>query len=74
MAGGGSQPAKSTAEAGESDACLEQVGGGLLDLGPDILGGISVGFIIRFRDMANEAVHWEGVGRIPQQGGPRDDR
>ena len=59
---------------GEADAGIEQGGGGCRDLGPDILGGGSVGPVVQVIHMDDDAAHWEGVGRIPPQGGPQADR
>ena len=58
---------------GEADAGVYQGGGRCLDLGTDILGGDSVGNVVRVRDVGNEPPHWEGVGRIPSQGCLQDD-
>ena len=43
-------------------------------LGPDLLGGGSVGHDIRVKDMGDDTPHWEGFGRIPPQGGTQADR
>ena len=59
---------------GEADMSIEQGGGGCPDLGPDILGGGSVGIVVRVRDVGDDAAHQEGVGQIPPHGGPQDDR
>ena len=74
LVGGGPQPAEGMAEVGEADAGFEQGGGGCLELGPDILGGSSVGTVVQVRDVGDGAAHWEGVGRIPPHGGPQADR
>ena len=59
---------------GEDDRCLEKGGGGgCPDLGPDILGGGSVGPLVRVRDVGDDAAHREGAGNIPPQGGPQGD-
>ena len=29
--------------------------------------------ILRVRDVGYDSMHWEGVGQIPPQGGPKDD-
>ena len=48
-------------------------GCGCPDLGPDILGGGPVGNYLRVIDVGHDPTHWEGVGRIPPQGGPQAD-
>ena len=45
-------------------------GYGFLDLGPDILGGGTVGIVVWVRDVCDDPTHQEGVGRIPPQVGP----
>ena len=59
---------------GEADAGVYQGGGICLDLGPDILGSGSVGPFVRVRNVGDETVNWEGVGQIPPQGDPQDER
>ena len=46
---------------------------GCLDLGENLLGGGSGGSNVRVRDVGDDTTHWEGFGRIPPQGGPKDD-
>ena len=43
------------------------------DLGPDILGGGSVGPVVRVGDVGDDTTHREGVGRIPSHVGPQAD-
>ena len=74
LAGGGPQVLEGMAEVGESDAGIEQVGCGCLDLGTDILCGGSVGPVVRVRDVGDDAAHWEGVGKIPPQVSLQADR
>ena len=69
LAGSGPQPAEDTVEVGKADAGVEQGGGGCPDLGTDILGGDSVGNVVRVRDVGDDAAHQEGVGRITPQYG-----
>ena len=59
---------------GAADAVVEQGGGGCPDLGPDILGGGSVGTIVLVRDMGDDTAHWEVVGGVLPQGGTQADR
>ena len=49
MAGSGPQPAEGTAEVDEDEVGLDQGGVGCLDLGTEILGGGSVGPVVRFK-------------------------
>ena len=49
-------------------------GFGCPDLGPDILGGGTVGIVVRVKDVGDNPTHWEDVGRIIPQGGPQADR
>ena len=56
---------------GKADTGIEQVGGEYPDLRPDILGCGSVGPVVWFRDMGDDASHQEGVGWITPQGGPQ---
>ena len=44
------------------------------DLRTYILGGGEFGPVIRIRDVGDDDMHWEGVGRIPPHGGPKADR
>ena len=41
---------------------IDQGGGGFPDLGPDILGGGSVGYFVWVRYVGDDAAHREGVG------------
>ena len=59
---------------GEAVSGIDQIWCGCPDLGPDILGGGSVGPVARVRDVGDDSSHQEGVGRIPPQGGPQDGR
>ena len=59
---------------GKDEAGLVQGGGGFLELSTDILGGGSVGPLVWFIDVGDNAAHLEGVGQIPPQGGPQADR
>ena len=43
-------------------------------MGTDSLGGGAIGPYIRVRYTSPHAAYEEGVGRIPPQGGPQDDR
>ena len=61
-------------EVGEADKGLEHGGGRCPDLRPYIIGNCAVGPDIQIRDVGDDATHQEGVGRIPPQGGPHDDR
>ena len=69
MVGGVPKYTKGTAEVVEADAGLLHVRVVRLDLRTDILGGGSVGLVVRVRDVVHDATHQEIVGRIPQQGG-----
>ena len=53
---------------------LDQGGVGCPELGPDILGGGSVGPILRVRYVCDDAAHLEGVARIPLQGDTQANR
>ena len=57
----------------KADAGLEQGGGGCPDLGPYLLGGGAVGPVVRIRNVGDNVVHLEGVGRIPPQDVPQAD-
>ena len=39
-----------------------------------MLGVGPVGNVVRVGDLGDNPLHWEGVGRIPPQGGPQADR
>ena len=53
---------------------VDQRGGGCPDLGPDTLGGGSVGPVVQVRYMGDETGQQESIGRIPPQGSPQTDR
>ena len=52
---------------------IEQEGCGCLDLGENLCNGVSEGHAVWVRDMGDNTAHWEGLGRIPSQGGPQAD-
>ena len=51
----------------------EQGGSRFPDLGEDRRAGGSGIHVIQVGDVGNDTAHWEGFGRILQQGGPQDD-
>ena len=57
LARGGTQPAKYMAEVGKANTGLEQGGCGCPDLGPDVLGGVSVSHVVRVEDMGDDTVY-----------------
>ena len=59
---------------GETDAGVEQGGGGCPYLKPYILGGGSVGPVVQVRDMVYDAAYCEGVGRVLPQSGLQANR
>ena len=67
------QPAEITAKVVAADKGADQGGCGCLDLGPDILGSGTFSNVVRFGDVGDDPPHWEGVRRIPPQGGPQAD-
>ena len=73
MASGGQQPAEVKAEVGATDNVAGKRWCICLELGPDIIGGGPVCNDLRVRGVGNDPTHWEGVGRIPPQGGLQDD-
>ena len=74
MDSGGQKPEKGKAVVGVTDKGSGKKGDGCPDLGPYILGGGTVGIVVRLGDVVDDPTHWEGVGRIPTQGGPQADR
>ena len=74
MDSGGPQPAETTAEVGVAESCVYQGRCGCPDLGPELLGGGTVGHDLRVGDVGHDTAHWEDFGRIPPQGGPQADR
>ena len=60
-------------EVGAADLDIEHGGSGWLDIGTDLLGGSAIFHAVRVRDIGPDAVHEEGVGQIPPQGGPQAD-
>ena len=52
------QPAEGMAKLGEADMGFEQGGGGLPDLGPDILGFRAVSPVVRIIDVGDDTSHW----------------
>ena len=73
LASGGQQPSEITAEVGADDSILELGWCGFPDLGEDLPGSGSVGHNLLVRDVGHDTPHWEGLGRIPPQGGPQAD-
>ena len=43
------------------------------DLGENLHGGVSGGPNVWVRDVGDDTAHWEGLGRIPPQGGLQAD-
>ena len=58
---------------GVSNKGYVQVGYRFPDLIPNLLISVPVGHVVRVGDVGDETLHWEGVGRIPQQGGLQAD-
>ena len=58
---------------GAVDKGAKQGGFGCPALRPDLLGGGTVCHAVRVGYVSHDPPHWEGVGRIPTQGGPQDD-
>ena len=58
---------------GATDSGIEQGGSGCPDIRTYLLVGGAIGPAIQVRDIGTEAMHKEGVGRIPPHGGPQDD-
>ena len=59
---------------GADESDIDQGGSGCPDIGTDLIGGGSIGTAIRVRYMVPDSNYEEGVGRIPPQGVPQDDR
>ena len=73
MEGVSTQPTARQIEVVVADWDIQQVQSVCPDLGPDLLGGGSVGHTLRVGDMGTDTTHEEGSGRIPPQGGPKAD-
>ena len=58
---------------GAADLNIEHGGSGFPEIGTYLLGYSAIGNGVWVRDMGPDAVHEEGVGRIPPQGGPQAD-
>ena len=58
---------------GATDESSGKRGCRCLYLGTNILGNGTVSVGVWVGDMGDDPTHWEGVGRIPPQGGPQAD-
>ena len=61
-------------EVGAGVQSVEQGGCGCLDLVENLCGGDSGVHVVRFGDMGDDTIHWEGLGQIPSQGGQQADK
>ena len=59
---------------GAADEGYKQGGFKFPNLRPDLLGRSPVGHAVRVGDVCHYPSYWEGVGRIPPQGGLQADR
>ena len=62
------------AEVGAANSDVEHGGGVCPDLGPDLLGGGSVGHSLWVGDVGHDTAYLEGFGPIPPQVGLQADR
>ena len=61
LASGGQEPAEGKAEVVETGKGAGKRGCGCPELGPDILGGGTVGIVVQVRDVGDDPTHQEGV-------------
>ena len=59
------QPPARQAEVGAADSGTEKGGSGCLDIGADLLEGVTISTDIWVRDMGPDPTYVEGAGQIP---------